>query len=452
MPPVFDPADPLPRIRPSDIEVALVNPVVLPRTGEGAVNRIQELASAGDGSGRLYSVDTRGSILVIEDGAVLARPFLDLNAFASGFVEIGAEAGLRSLAFHPDFARVGTAGYGKVYTVSSATVESRDAGVKVFVAPGANVFHDVVTEWAVRNPSDPTSIDPASQRELFRIEEAFTNHNANQLAFNPNAAPGDADYGQLYLGVGDGGGAGDPFGNAQNRGKIAGKILRIDPLEQANGDAYGIPDDNPFIDRPGALDEIFAFGFRNPQTLSFDTSGAGRLFVGDIGQNQIEEINVVLPGGNYGWGDREGTFVYNDDRTIGPLPANDPRYQYPIAQYDHEEISTDNEGVAGGFVYRGDDIPGLAGKFVFADFPSGRVFYIPLTRLERVLRDGIVDADETIRARELKLFQDGEQVTLLDIASAGSGRVDLRFGQADDGELYVFGKQTGTIWELDGIV
>jgi len=451
MPRNFDPDNPLPPIRTGGIGVALTDPILLPRSGDGPVNRIQELVTGGDGSGRLYSVDTRGSILVIEDGKALAQPFLDLKTFASGFTEIGPEAGLRSLVFHPDFANPGTAGYGKVYTVYSATVASRDADVKLFGAPGTDVFHDVVAEFTVRDPANPVSIDPASQRELFRIEEPFSNHNANQLAFNPNARPGDADYGKLYLGVGDGGAGGDPFGLAQDLGNIHGKIIRIDPLEQANGSAYGIPEDNPFVDLTGALDEVFAFGFRNPQTLSFDTGGAGRLFVGDIGQNQIEEIDVVLPGGNYGWDQREGTFVYRDGSSIGPLPDADGNFQYPLVQYDHEEIVGDSEAVAGGFVYRGADIPQLAGKFVFSDFPSGRIFYVPTGRLERALRDGVIDADETIRARELKLFQDGERVTLLDIADNGSGRVDLRFGQNDAGELYVFSKQSGTIWQLDGI-
>jgi len=445
----FDPGNPLPPIRVGTIGVALLDPIQLPVSGPGAVNRIQQLASADDGSDRRYSVDTRGEILVIENGAVLPTAFLDLTGFASGFTEIGAEAGLRSLAFHPDFADPGTAGYGKLYTVSSATVDSREPGVKLFRAPGDDLFHDVVTEWTVTDPANPLSVDTASQRELFRIEEPFSNHNANQLAFNPNAKPGDADYGLLYFGVGDGGSGGDPFGLAQNLGRVHGKILRFDPLEQANGDAYGVPDDNPFVGRPG-LDEVFAYGFRNPQTLAFDTRGEGRLFVGDIGQNSVEEIDVVLAGGNYGWNRREGDFVYNADGSVLPLPAQDGAFQYPIAQYDHEEFGG-SAAIAGGFVYRGDAIPELRGKYVFSDFPSGRVFYIPLGRLEAALADGVIDADETIRARELQIFRDGAPVTLLDIASNGAGRVDLRFGESDSGELYVFAKQSGTIWQLDAI-
>jgi hypothetical protein len=446
----FDANNPLPPIPRGNIELALVDPIQLPTSGPNAVNRIQQLVTAGDDSGRLYSVDTRGEILVIENGVVLATPFLDLNAFASGFAENGAEAGLRSLAFHPDFANVGTAGYGKVYTVYSASVESRENGVRLFRAPGDDVFHDVLTEWTVLDPANPLSVDPASQREILRIEEPFSNHNANQLAFNPNAKPGDADYGQLYFGIGDGGAGGDPFGLAQNLGNIHGKIVRIDPLEQTNGDAYGIPDDNPFVGRAG-LDEVFAYGFRNPQTLAFDTRGAGRLFVGDIGQNQVEEIDVVVAGGNYGWDRREGGFVYNDDGSIGPLPASDGNFQYPIAQYDHEEFGG-SAAIAGGFVYRGTAIPELRGKYLFSDFPSGRVFYVNAgPRLERALADGVIDADEALRVRELTLFQNGQEVSLLDIASNGSGRVDLRFGQDDDGELYLFAKQSGTIWSLDGI-
>lgn len=446
----LDPNDPLPPIRSGGIGVGLVDPIQLPTSGVGAVNRIQQLVTADDGSGRFYSVDTRGEILVIQDGRVSATPFLDLTAFASGFAEIGAEAGLRSVAFHPDFLNEGTAGFGRVYTVYSATADSRPDGVRLFRAPGNTEFHDVVAEWTVTDPSNPLSVDPASQRELFRIEEPFNNHNANQLAFNPNAAPGDADYGMLYLGTGDGGSGGDPFGLAQKLGRAHGKILRIDPTEQANGDAYGVPDDNPFVGEGGALGEVFAYGFRNPQTLAFDTGGAGALYVGDIGQNQVEEIDVVVAGGNYGWNQREGTFVYSDGG-IGPLPGSDRGFQYPITQYDHDEIGG-GAGIAGGFVYRGDAIPELQGKYLFSDFVSGRIFYIPTgTRVQSALADGVIEADEGIRPRELTLFADGVETTLLEIGSNGSGRVDLRFGQDDDGELYVFAKQTGTIWQLDGI-
>ena len=453
-PTLLNPNDPLPPIEESGLGVALVEYASLPRSGSGAVNRIQQLVTADDGSDRFYSVDTRGEVLVIEDGTVRSQPFLDLPSLNAGFTEVGNEGGLRSLAFHPDFANPGSAGYGKVYTVYPATPASRPADVKLFDVPGgADVvrFHDVVAEWTVPDPEAPFAVDPDSRRELFRLEERFTNHNLNQLLFNPNSRPGNPDYGRLYVGVGDGGSGGDPFDLAQDLGQLQGKVLRLDPLAGANGDAYAIPGDNPFAGTPGALGEIWAYGLRNPQTLSFDSEGRGRLFAGDIGQNQVEEIDVILRGANYGWNEREGTFRYEEGGGLSRLPANDAAfgYQYPLTQYDHAEIGG-GAAIAGGFVYRGDAIPQLQGQYLFSDLVSGRIFHVPVdARLEQALKDGRIAPGEGVTLEELTLFSNGAPVTLLDIV--GANRVDLRFGADDDGELYVFSKQSGTVWQLEAL-
>jgi Ca2+-binding RTX toxin-like protein len=322
-------------------------------------------------------------------------------------------------------------------------------------------FHDVLTEWTVANPATADAVLPGSRRELFRIEEAAPNHNLNQLLFDPNASPADPDYGLLYIGVGDGGSypgpgsTGDPNGLAQDPMQIQGKILRIDPTATPTA-RYGIPSDNPFAADPDSLPEIYALGFRNPQTLSFDRAGHGALLVGDIGAAAIEEINLVLPGGNYGWNEREGTFVYNGS-SIFELPRGDAAlgFQYPITQYDHDEIASNNEfgspnvAITGGFVYRGSGIPELYGQYLFADLTTGRIFHVPADgRMTAAAADGVVSANEWIPPRELSLFVNGEAVTLQEIGANAGGRVDLRFGIGDDGEIYAFSKQSGTVWRM----
>jgi len=423
----------------------------------GAVTRLQQLVTR-PGSDLLYSVDDRGLISVIDDGEVRAKPLLDLRDAGVGFHWPSGEAGLRSLAFHPDFARLGTDGFGKLYTVHSATLTSGQAGVRVFEAGGDGVpplYHDVVTEWTFDSASG--GVEPGSRRELLRIEKDYYNHGTNQLLFDPNLAPGDRGYGLFYLGIGDGGLRDDPFDRAGDLGQIQGKIIRINPLLQDDGRAYRVPADNPFAGDPDALPEIWAYGFRNPQSMAFDTAGAHRLLVGDIGQGNIEEINVVLRGRHYGWDDREGTFTHDGHEKVSPLPPGDAALglMYPLAQYDHEEIETNNPygfgnaAIAGGFVYRGDAIPELEGQDLFADFPTGRIFHVPVDGPLRAALDGErLAPGEQLQPRELTVLVDGREVSIQELMGSDGGRVDLRFGQDADGDLYVFAKQTGTIWKL----
>lgn len=424
---------------------------------EGAVARIQQLVTQ-PGSDRLYAVDDRGLISVLDHGEVLTEPLLDLREAGVGFLWPTGEAGLRSLAFHPDFARPGTDGFGKLYTVHSATLTSGQPGVRVFEAGGDGVpplYHDVVTEWSI----DPATgmVDVSSRRELMRIEKDYANHGTNQLLFDPNLAPGDPGYGLLYLGIGDGGLRDDPFDRAGDLGQIQGKIIRIDPLLQEDGRAYRVPGDNPFRTDPEALSEIWAYGFRNPQSMAFDTGGARRLLVGDIGQGNVEEINVVLRGRHYGWDDREGTFVHDGKGKVSPLPPDDASrgLMYPLAQYDHDEIESNNPygfgsaATAGGFVYRGNAIPELEGQYLFADFPTGRIFHVPVGDALHAALDGdLIAPGEQLQPRELTVLVDGREVSVQELMGSPRGRVDLRFGQDADGDLYVFAKQTGTIWKL----
>ena len=327
---------------------------------------------------------------------------------------------------------------------------SRPDGVRLFGSDRPALFDDVVAEF----DADPASlvIDPGSARELFRVEQPFGNHNFGQMAFDGGLAPGDPGYGQLYLGIGDGGGGNDPLDAAEELSLIYGKVLRIDPL--ADGDEpYAVPAGNPFAGTAGALPEVYAYGFRNPQALGFDE---GRLFASDIGQSAVEEVNLVRRGASHGWDDREGTFA-NEDGVVGLLPEGDAAlgYQYPVIQYGHGEAAG-SVAVAGGLVYRGDQLPGLDGAYLSTDFPSGRLFVLPGDLLDAATADDLVGASEAYLPGEVRLVDaDGRETSFAEVAGNASGRVDLRLAELPSGEVIAFSKQDGTIYRLtpaDGVL
>ena len=197
--------------------------------------------------------------------------------------------------------------------------------------------------------------DPKSENVLLEIAEPFSNHNGGQLAFGPD--------GYLYIGVGDGGSAGDPLGNGQNPGTLLGSILRIDVSVPA-ADKYGIPPDNPFVNATGARPEIWAYGLRNPWRFAFDTE-TGLLWAGDVGQNLWEEIDIIRGGANYGWNTMEGFHCYNP--TTG---CNQSGLTLPVFEYSHSEGCS----ITGGFVYRGNRLPFLQGDYVYGDYCSGNIW------------------------------------------------------------------------------
>jgi hypothetical protein len=264
-----------------------------------------------------------------------------------------------------------------------------------------------------------------------------------QIGFDPNAATGSSEHGLLYIAVGDGG----PFGRAvdpahrQDLENPYGSLLRIDPLgtstakHPTNG-AYGIPDGNPFAGNThGNLEEIYAYGFRNPHRFSWDAGGDHELLLSDIGQNNIEEINLIEAGANYGWSEREGTFAFDhaNPAILQPLPDDDATlgYTYPVAQYDHDE----GAAVVGGFVYRGTLLPELQGKYIFGDLVNGRVFVVDV--------DDLVQGSQA-QVEELTLLRDGAPTTLLALLG-NDFRADLRFGLDESGEIYLLTKRDGMV-------
>jgi len=461
-------ANPLPPITKPGLTVELADFVKFPAaTGSFQRDGINFLAESPDDSGRLFVLDSRGGIRMIDAGVASPNIFLNLNTAPNipGQPDIDpvigtfGQQGMGGFAFHPDFANPGTDGFGLFYTAHSDNQSGKPT--PDFPSPGSTSHHSVITEWHV-DPLNPNAIDTTSRRELLRIGQPFGDHNMQQIGFNPLAQPSDADYGKLYISMGDGGNnqppiPTDPFQGGQNPGTPLGAILRIDPLgnNSANG-KYGIPLDNPFVGdvdlqhtlgvdesltpQDETLGEVWAFGLRNPHRFSWDTglNGTANMFISDIGQASIEEINLGFAGANFGWRDREGTFATNpfSENTLNPLPANDALfgYTYPVAQYDHDEGSA----VVGGFVYRGQAISTLQGKYIFGDLVNGRLFYTDVDQMT---------LGNQATVFELTILHDGIEQSLLQIIG-NAPRADLRFGVDNDGEIFVIAKRTGEIFRL----
>ena len=280
--------DPVPPVAPG-MRVGLTLLGRAPATGDPAIDgfrsRLQSLQSAPDGTGRLFVNDTRGIISVMTAGGGTAQPWFDIRTAVATFSNASnpGQTGLMSFAFHPNFAGDPNApGYGVFYTVDT----SRPTGSATLAGKGPGVDHDnVVHEFRVADPlaANATIVE---QREVLRVAQPLSDHGPGTIAFNPTAAPGSADYGKLYIGFGDGGGVGDPYGNAQDPGSLLGKILRIDPARGPQGQAYTIPADNPQTGTQGALGEVWASGLRNPQQFSWDKA-TGQMLIADIGQSQL---------------------------------------------------------------------------------------------------------------------------------------------------------------------
>jgi Glucose / Sorbosone dehydrogenase len=402
------------------------------------------------GSRRLFVNDMRGRIYTVSyDGRDVAE-YLDLGDPAYG-VRVQArsrETGFQSFALHPQFNERGTPGFGKLYTWTDVVDTAPEPD---FTPGGGGDTHDtVLLEWTARTPA-AARYDGAPPRQVLRVQQPFGNHNGGQIAFNPLARAGDADFGKLYIGNADGGSGGDPLNLAQNPASPYGKILRIDPLgrNSANGE-YGIPADNPFVSGgpAGALGEVWALGVRNPQRFGWDPAN-GSLYVADIGQNTVEEISPVTRGANLGWNVWEGSYRFVNRAGVDTASQRSDRAMtYPIAEYDHTDpILTGRAAVTGLHVYRSDAVPALRGHVLFGDNPSGEVFAVSADEPP----DG---GHEAIRR---VLFADGVQTkTLLQLiqeANTAQGaepatRADLRFGSGPDGRVFLLNKHDGIVREI----
>jgi glucose/arabinose dehydrogenase len=284
-----------------------------------------------DGTGRFFIVEQAGRVRILSNGALLSTPFLDITSK----VNFSGEMGFLGLTFHPQFPQRNLF-YVHYDRLQGSTVQS------------------VIAEYQV-SASDTNVANVGSERILLTVDQPFGNHKGGQIAFGPD--------GFLYIALGDGGNGGDPQGNGQNLQTRLGKMLRIDVDHTSAGLQYAIPSTNPFASG-GGLPEIWAYGLRNPFRFSFER-GTGRLFVGDVGQDKYEEIDILQSGGNYGWNVMEGMHCFNP--AIG---CNMTGLILPIAEYGH----TEGDAVIGGYVYKGSAIPSLAGAYVFSDNGSGTIW------------------------------------------------------------------------------
>ncbi|MCQ3931874.1 MAG: glucose dehydrogenase [Chloroflexi bacterium] len=308
---------------PSDREYVLTSIVT-----EGLTRPLFVTTPPGDND-RLFVVDQSGEIYIIQEGAMLETPFLDISGIVN---DSGNEQGLLGLAFHPDYAENGY----------------------FFINYTAQDGSTVVARYSV-SADDPNLADPDSEKVVIWIEQPFANHNGGMLAFGPD--------GYLYIGMGDGGSAGDPSNNGQDPFTLLGTMLRLD----INTEPYAIPPDNPFADGTEGRPEIWAIGLRNPWRFSFDRA-TGDLYIADVGQNQYEEVNFQpadsTGGENYGWNIYEGRHSYEGNELDGTVK--------PIAEYSHDLGCS----VTGGYVYRGSELPELDGVYLYADYCAGTIFWL----------------------------------------------------------------------------
>jgi glucose/arabinose dehydrogenase len=398
---------------------------------EGPITRVTKLDFE-PASGRLFMLDLRGILYELRNNQ--PKLFLDMAKEKPKFInEPGLATGFGSFTFHPEYSKNGL-----LYTSHTEAPTDGKSDFPYADSIPATVQW-VIEEWKTDNPGAfPFS---GKSRELFRINMVTGIHGVQELTFNRNATPGDEDYGLLYIGVGDGGATeqGYPF-LSHSIEEPWGTIFRIDPSGKNSANShYGIPPGNPFAKRSNSqsLGEIYAYGFRNPHRITW--TKAGQMLASNIGQANIESVNLIMPGHDYGWPIREGTFLNNPYGNIGkvyPLPADDSMYNitYPVAQYDHGE----GAAIIGGFEYTG-PLPELTGKYLFADMNNGRLFFI-------VLSD--VKVGKQTEIKEWKVSFHGKTTSFAELC--GNKHVDLRFGRDQNGDIYLFSKQDGKVYKLAG--
>jgi len=340
------------------------------------------VTNAGDGSGRLFVVEQAGRIKIIKNGTVVATPFFDVHNSISS----GGERGLLGFAFSPNF----------------------ETNHKLYVNFTNSSGDTAINEYRVG--SNPDRVVQSTGRRIITIDQPYSNHNGGNLAFGPD--------GYLYIGMGDGGSAGDPGNRAQNLNSLLGKMLRINVVGTSGSRQYRIPTSNPYVGKSGR-DEIWARGLRNPWRWSFDRS-TGALWIGDVGQNRYEEIDrstkTSRPAGwgkNYGWRVMEGRHCY-----IPSSGCSTSGKTLPIVEYPHSYGCS----VTGGFVYRGSDYPMLRGGYFFGDFCSGRIWTIYAGASSPASRTFLADTDKAISS----------------------------FGEDESGELYLVDHGGGGIYKLAG--
>jgi len=349
---------------------------IAPGAKVATVKKPTHVTHAADGSGRLFITEQEGRIVIVKDGVLLSDPFLDIR----GRVSCCGERGLLSVAFPPAFRE-------KRYFYVNYTDTAGDTKVARY-----------------RLTKDGDRADPGSEEIVLTVQQPYANHNGGQLAFGPD--------GYLYIGMGDGGSANDPQGNGQKMSTLLGKMLRIDV--ESGSRPYAVPSSNPFAGKQGVRPEIWASGLRNPWRFSFDRA-TGDLFIADVGQNRLEEVNVQPSsskgGENYGWNILEGS------RCLTSKTCGTAGLAMPAAEYGHGQGCS----VTGGMVYRGKALTRLQGTYLYGDYCLGRIWGM---------------RREAGRWTSVELADTGLSIST--------------FGEDEAGELYVADHGKGVIYRLEG--
>ncbi|MDF7818212.1 PQQ-dependent sugar dehydrogenase [Runella sp. MFBS21] len=393
------------------------------------INKMQVLKGPKE---RLFVIDLQGILYEITDS--VWQIAMDIRPLRPHFTTSpGLGTGFGSFAFHPDFNENGL-----LYTTHAEKAHSLRGDLSF--ADSIKVgLQWVLTEWKIE---DATKLPfMGDSRELLRIDLLTIAHGVQEITFNPLVTKGHEEYGLLYIGIGDGGAAEKKgFYPLCSSAQIASSsVLRIDPLGRNSANKqYGIPPTNPFVDAPDPtiLKEIYCRGFRNPNRITWTPDG--KMLIDDIGQSNIEEVNLGIAGADYGWPEREGTFLVNpreDINKVFVLPTTElpKKYTYPILQYDHDE----GRAISGGFVYDGRAIPALKNKYIFSDITNGRVFMANNQDLE---------LGKLAPIQELEVWVDNELTTFQKLN--GTAKPDSRLGIGLGGELYFFTKADGKLYKV----
>ena len=501
--------------------------VTMPMTGSpagegnvGSLARVSVMREEPGGTGRLFVNDLNGPLYILDKGTKAISTYLDFNGRGEkkGLFErlpytAGYQNGFNTFAFDPDYVRNGIfysihmeepGAQGSAMPDNTMVPGLALAGytpTPPVKTPGDTQREAVLIEWTDRNIANTTF--EGSARELLRISLNTRIHPPGDLIFNPTARPGDADWRVLYVACGDGG-SGEQMGairqHPQRLDTLVGKILRIVPdlalhtqtTTIGENGRYRIPRDNPFVAVPGARKEIWAYGFRNPHHLTWDidpVTGSNQLIAANIGLYTWEALYIVRKGANYGYPAREGNQLLQADNRTAPLPAVDeipiqvsdtrrngvtmPRY--PVAQFAHTKDGGD--AISGGFVYRGRLLPSLAGKYVFGDITTGKIWVVDVREM-LAADDGNPSTLAALRPLQVRwddprdapdagprLFPTMSPVVLAAYTArggtdadlpgratvSGPGRADIRFSVDAAGELYILSKVDGMIREVTSV-
>ena len=414
-------------VKKSAVKIELQEVLQLPLLGESTDLGVVTLRAHPSGDGTVFASDQHGVIYWIKDGR--AEKFLDLRNEVKDFQSgPGIATGLGSFDFHPDFLNNGL-----IYVTHAETYKGQRADYTISDSIKSEVQW-VIGEWKMEDVN--AKVFKGTRRELLRLHAPNFGHGCQDLAFIPGLKKTDPGYGLLYVGYGDGGSNNikhPEFGH--NLRSFLGAIMRIDPAgkNSRNGN-YGIPSDNPFANEtdPETVKEIFAFGFRNPHRLAWDKANGNRMIATDIGESNIEEINIIEKGGDYGWPNREGNFgiaTLTDLKTVFNVKGRDNEpYKAPFATYDHE----DGFAISGGYIYDG-DLESLKNKYIFGDIVNGKLFYV---NIDPQLTDSTV--------YELTLLKDGKETNLREMS--GTKRLHLRIAYDQfKKQLYIITKADGKI-------